>query len=151
MLKLCDRRDQWYHQRHYRRERTVNVGRPLPNRSPSVALDPVGGQALPREDDALADSLRFCRYARTYVCSFRRLARKNLRFWNGGKFSERRSERPDVSEASSSRPAALRTRGKGACSHTTDSSYALRFKDFTFNPQNVFTGWRDHYGRNNRG
>ena len=37
-----------------------------------------------------------------------------------------------MSEASSSRPAALRTRGKGACSHTTDSSYALRFKDFTF-------------------
>ena len=26
-------------------------------------------------------------------------------------------------------------------SHTTDSSYAFRFKVFNFNAQNVFTGW----------
>src|SRR5438128_8944393 len=25
--------------------------------------------------------------------------------------------------------------------HTTDNSYAFRFKFFTFSPQNVFTGW----------
>jgi hypothetical protein len=57
------------------------------------------------------------------------------------KFSERKSERPDVTKASSSRPPALRTGGKGVWSHTTDSSYAFRFKDFNFNAQNVFTGW----------
>jgi hypothetical protein len=56
------------------------------------------------------------------------------------KFSERRSERPDVTEASSSRPPALRTGGKGVWSHTTDSTYAFRFKVFNFNAQNVFTG-----------
>src|SRR5438094_10580256 len=55
------------------------------------------------------------------------------------KFSERRSERPDVTEASSSRPPALRTGGKGVWSHTTDSTYALRFKDFRFNTSNVLT------------
>ena len=33
------------------------------------------------------------------------------------------------------------TGGKGVWSHTTDSTYAFRFKDFTFNVQNVFTGW----------
>ena len=71
---------------------------------------------------------------------FRRLARKNLRFCNAGQnLSERRSERPDVTEASSSRPPALRTGGKGVWSHTTDSSYAFRFKDF--NTSNVLTGW----------
>ena len=31
--------------------------------------------------------------------------------------------------------------GKGVWSHTTDSTYAFRFKDFNFNAQNVFTGW----------
>ena len=36
---------------------------------------------------------------------------------------------------------ALRTGGKGVWSHTTDSSYAFRFKVFNFNAQNVFTGW----------
>jgi len=44
-----------------------------------------------------------------------------------------------VTEASSSRPPALRAGGKGVWSHTTDSSYALRFKDF--NTSNVLTGW----------
>ena len=57
------------------------------------------------------------------------------------KLSEGRSERPDVTEASSSRPPALRTAGKGVWSHTTDNTYAFRFKDFTFNTSNVFTGW----------
>src|SRR5206468_2743660 len=57
------------------------------------------------------------------------------------KFSERRSERPDVTEASSSRPPALRTAGKGVWSHTTDSTYAFRFKDFRFNTSNVLTNW----------
>ena len=32
-------------------------------------------------------------------------------------------------------------RGKGVWRHTTDSTYAFRFKDFTFNAQNLFTGW----------
>ena len=36
---------------------------------------------------------------------------------------------------------ALQTGGKGVWSHTIDSTYAFRFKDFTFNAQNVFTGW----------
>ena len=85
-------------------------------------------------------SLRFCRYARTYACWFRRLARKNLSFLQRrAKFSEGRSERPDVTEASAGTPPALRTGGKGVWSHTTDSSYALRFKDF--NTSNVLTGW----------
>ena len=87
-------------------------------------------------------SQRFCRYARTYACWFRRLARKNLSFLQRrAKFSEGRSERPDVTEASSSRSPALRTGGKGVWSHTTDNTYAFRFKDFTFNTSNVFTGW----------
>ena len=45
-----------------------------------------------------------------------------------------------MTEASSSRPPALRTGGKGVWSHTADSSYAFRFKVFNFNAQNVFTG-----------
>ena len=36
---------------------------------------------------------------------------------------------------------ALQTGGKGVWSHTTDNTYAFRFKDFSFNAQNVFTGW----------
>ena len=38
-------------------------------------------------------------------------------------------------------PSALRTRGKGVWSHTADHTYAFRIKYFTFNAQNVFTGW----------
>ena len=69
------------------------------------------GEALPRQDDALADRCVFAvMLARTRV-------------------------------GSSGTPPALRTGGKGVWSHTTDSSYAFRFKDFTFNAQNVFTGW----------
>jgi hypothetical protein len=38
-------------------------------------------------------------------------------------------------------PQALKTPGEGVWRHTTDNDYAFRFKDFTFNAQNVFTGW----------
>ena len=38
-------------------------------------------------------------------------------------------------------PPALKTPGQGVWRHATDSTYAFRFKDFTFNAQNVFTGW----------
>ena len=31
--------------------------------------------------------------------------------------------------------------GKGVWSHATANNYAFRFKDFTFNTSNVFTGW----------
>ena len=46
-----------------------------------------------------------------------------------------------VTEASAGTAPALQTGGKGVWSHTTDSNYAFRFKDFTFNTSNVFTGW----------
>ena len=46
-----------------------------------------------------------------------------------------------LTEASGGTAPALQTGGKGVWSHTTDSIYAFRFKDFTFNAQNVFTGW----------
>jgi hypothetical protein len=46
-----------------------------------------------------------------------------------------------VTEASSGTAPALQTGGKGVWSHTADSNYAFRFKDFTFNTSNVFTGW----------
>jgi hypothetical protein len=46
-----------------------------------------------------------------------------------------------VTEDSSGTAPALRTGGKGVGRHTTDSSYAFRFKVFNFNAQNVFTGW----------
>jgi hypothetical protein len=38
-------------------------------------------------------------------------------------------------------PSALRTPGEGVWRHTTDNNYAFRIKAFTFNAQNVFTGW----------
>jgi hypothetical protein len=38
-------------------------------------------------------------------------------------------------------PSALRTPGEGVWGHTTDHNYAFRIKAFTFNAQNVFTGW----------
>ena len=38
-------------------------------------------------------------------------------------------------------PSALRSPGEGVWSHTTDNTYAFRFKFFTFNTSNVFTGW----------
>jgi hypothetical protein len=44
-------------------------------------------------------------------------------------------------ESSAGTPQALKTPGEGVWRHTTDSNYAFSFKFFTFNPQNVFTGW----------
>ena len=46
-----------------------------------------------------------------------------------------------VTEASAGTSPALQTGGKGVWSHTTESTFAFRFKDFTFNTSNVFTGW----------
>src|SRR4029077_7077047 len=46
-----------------------------------------------------------------------------------------------LTEASGGTAPALQTGGKGVWSHTVDRTYAFRFKDFTFNAQNVFTGW----------
>jgi hypothetical protein len=46
-----------------------------------------------------------------------------------------------LTEASGGTAPALQTGGKGVWSHTIDSTYAFRFKDFTFNTSNVFTGW----------
>jgi hypothetical protein len=46
-----------------------------------------------------------------------------------------------LAEASGGTAPALQTGGKGVWSHTTASNYAFRFKDFTFNAQNIFTGW----------
>jgi hypothetical protein len=87
----------------------------------------------------IAALLPLCSHVRVLVSAAR--PKESSFLQRRTKFSERRSERPDVTEASSSRPPALRTGGKGVWSHTTDSSYAFRFKDFTFNAQNVFTGW----------
>jgi hypothetical protein len=38
-------------------------------------------------------------------------------------------------------PPALRTPAQGVWRHISDNNYAFRLKAFTFNPQNVFTGW----------
>src|SRR6058998_3882656 len=46
-----------------------------------------------------------------------------------------------LTEASGGTAPALQTGGEGVWSHTTDNTYAFRFKDFTFNTSNVFTGW----------
>src|SRR4030095_3654418 len=46
-----------------------------------------------------------------------------------------------LTEASGGTAPALATGGKGVWSHTVDSSYAFRFKDFNFNAQGVLTGW----------
>jgi len=46
-----------------------------------------------------------------------------------------------LTEASGGTAPALQTGGKGVWSHATDNTYAFRFKDFTFNAQNIFTGW----------
>ena len=46
-----------------------------------------------------------------------------------------------MTEASGGTAPALVTGGKGVWTHTADSTYAFRFKDFTFNTSNVFTGW----------
>jgi hypothetical protein len=44
-------------------------------------------------------------------------------------------------ESQAGTPHALKTPGEGVWSHTTDNNYAFRFKFFTFNTSNVFTGW----------
>jgi hypothetical protein len=44
-------------------------------------------------------------------------------------------------ESQAGTPQALKTPGEGVWSHTTGSTYAFRFKFFTFNTSNVFTGW----------
>ncbi len=46
-----------------------------------------------------------------------------------------------VVESNGGTPQALKTPGEGVWRHTTDNNYAFRFKFFTFNPQNIFTGW----------
>jgi hypothetical protein len=46
-----------------------------------------------------------------------------------------------IVESNAGTPQALKTPGEGVWRHTTDSNYAFRFKFFTFNAQNVFTGW----------
>src|SRR5438552_10092681 len=46
-----------------------------------------------------------------------------------------------IVESNGGTPQALKTPGEGVWRHTTDSNYAFRFKFFTFNAQNVFTGW----------
>ena len=46
-----------------------------------------------------------------------------------------------VVESNGGTPQALKTPGEGVWRHSTDNAYAFRFKFFTFNAQNVFTGW----------
>ncbi len=62
-------------------------------------------------------------------------------------------------ESNGGTPQALKTPGEGVWRHTTDHNYAFRFKFFTFNSMNVFTGWTiiagettvDHTGDANAG
>ena len=49
--------------------------------------------------------------------------------------------RHDDGVASGGDPQALKTPGEGVWRHATDSNYAFRFKYFTFNTQNIPTGW----------
>ena len=46
-----------------------------------------------------------------------------------------------VVESNAGTPQALKTPGEGVWRLVTDHTYAFRFKFFTFDPQNVFTGW----------
>ena len=46
-----------------------------------------------------------------------------------------------VVESNGGTPQALKTPGEGVWRHTTDNNYAFRFKFFTFDTQNIFTGW----------
>ena len=46
-----------------------------------------------------------------------------------------------IVESNAGTPQALKTPGEGVWRHATDHDYAFRFKFFTFNAQNVFTGW----------
>src|SRR5262245_26522106 len=43
-------------------------------------------------------------------------------------------------ESQAPAPQALKTPGEGVWSHATENDYAFRFKYFTFNTSNVFTG-----------
>src|SRR5438477_10943272 len=45
-----------------------------------------------------------------------------------------------VVESNGGTPQALKTTGEGVWRHTTNNNYAFRFKYFTFNCINVFTG-----------
>ena len=45
-------------------------------------------------------------------------------------------------ESTSGLPQALKTPGEGVWRLVAGNTYAVRFKFFTFNTQNVFTGWR---------
>ena len=99
--------------------------------SPSVALDPVDGGSATSARRCSRRSLRFCHYARTLVSAAR--PKESSFLQRRTKFSERRSERPDVTEASSSRPPALRTGGKvfGAIPLTVAMRFALKTSDLT--------------------
>ena len=44
-------------------------------------------------------------------------------------------------ESTSGTAPALRTQGEGVWRHATGNNYAFSFKFFTFNSENVFTGW----------
>ena len=46
-----------------------------------------------------------------------------------------------VVESNAGTPQALKTPGEGVWHHTTAHDFAFRFKFFTFDAQNVFTGW----------
>jgi len=46
-----------------------------------------------------------------------------------------------VVESNGGTPQSLKTPGEGVWRHTTNNNYAFRFKFFTFNSLNVFTGW----------
>jgi hypothetical protein len=46
-----------------------------------------------------------------------------------------------VVESTAGTPQALKTPGLGVWRHTTGNTYAIRFKSFNFNAQNVFAGW----------
>jgi hypothetical protein len=46
-----------------------------------------------------------------------------------------------LTETTSGTSPALRTPGEGVWRHTTANNYVLRFKHFSFNAQNVLTGW----------
>ena len=46
-----------------------------------------------------------------------------------------------VVESNAGTPQALKTPGEGVWRLVTDHTYAFRFKFFTFDPQNIFTGW----------
>ena len=54
-------------------------------------------------------------------------------------------------ESNAGTPQALKTPGEGVWRHTTDNTYAFRFKFFTFNASERLYGLDDHCGGNNRG